>query len=175
MSNLPPNWPRNTPNAARNFSMSSTCFRNNAVANYTSALSATRNRWRPMPQKFAPSAGDSMFSTNRLVYSRMGGFRKDEYDIDEILAKEPATVQQRNEGKPLQYMDSSQRTSIRRQKAVGSSSIPNTTTKSLSFTNTNRSINNVINRAQKRARSGGAVAPPKKAANTSFKSGGCCK
>ena len=171
MSNLPPNWPRNTPNAARNFSMSSTCFRNNAVANYTGSTS--RNRWKAMPQKFSPSAGDSMFSTNRLVYSRV--YDGNQYDIDEILAKEPATVQQRNAGKPLQFMDSSQRTSIRRQKAVGTSSIPATTTESLSFTNTNRSINNVINRAQRRARSGGAVAPPKKAANTSFKSGGCCK
>ena len=170
MSNLPPNWQANHPNGARNFSMGTTCFRDNAIANYTG--STARNRWKAMPQKFSPSAGDSMFSRNRLAYSR--ACDGNTYDIDAILAGETAAVQQRNAGKPLQFMDSSQRTSIRSQKAVGKSSIPATTTESLSFTNTNRSINNVINRAQRRARSGGAVAPPKKAANTSFKSGGGC-
>lgn len=170
MSNLPPNWPENTPNAARNFSLGTTCNRNNAVSNYTG--STARKTWKAMPQKFTPSAGNSMFSTNRSVYSRgqLGSGDKETYDFE--LSQLTERQRRRNSGKPVQFMDSSQRTSFRRQTAVGISSIPSTTTQEFSFTNTNRSINNVIRSAQRRARSGGSVAPAKKGANTSFKSGG---
>ena len=125
-----------------------------------------------------------MFSINRLTYSRVyDGNTCDDTCIDNSLAQLSERERRRNSGKPLQHMDSGQRTAIRRQRAIGKSSIPSTTTSSLAFTDVssdttaNRTVGNVIRSAQRRVRSGGAVAPPKKGANTSFKSaggGGCC-
>ena len=165
MSNLPPNWPANRPNAARNYSLGTTCYKNNAVANYTG--STARDRWRAMPQKFSPSAGDSLFSLNRSVYTRV--------EVKSDQTNERVTARQQNNPKPVQYMDASQRIAIKRQRAIGNATIPKTTTTSLSFTDTsqdnrdpnlikNRTVGNVIRRAQRRARSGGSVAPKKKGA-----------
>ena len=121
MSNLPPNWLLNRPNGARNFSMGTTCNRNNAVANYNG--STTQQRWRAMPQKFQSSAGDSMFSINRLTYSRVyDGNTCDDTCIDNSLSQLSERERRRNSGKPLQHMDSGQRTAIRRQRAIGKSS-----------------------------------------------------
>ena len=148
MSNQPPNWKKNTPGIARTYALGSTCHRNNALAQYSGG---SGTRWNAMPQKFYPSAGNSMFSNNRSVFSKV--------------------VEENN---TIKYQDSSQRTASLRSKAIGKSSIPSTTTTQLSFSNTNTNIVNDISRAKRRTRAGGAVAPPKKAANTSFKSGGGC-
>lgn len=101
---------------------------------------------RPMPMKFSPSAGDSMFSNARSMY-------------------------QKNAGGGKTWNDSSAYTQLKRVNAIGQSSkkigIP--LDQELSFRSQDRTSRNSH---LSRVRGGGCVAPPKKGANTSFKSGG---
>ena len=175
----PPNWQTNLPNGSRNFSLGYTSNRNNAVVNYTGPSSST-TRWRSMPSKFGSSDGSSLFSMNRLAFSRIkessGNAKCDKACVDaEVQAMGNRRHTNPGQGIPLQNMDSSQRTQLRRINAVGDSSIPRTTNNQLSFTDTsrdihdpnyvkNRTIGNVIRSAQRRARSGGSIAPRKKGA-----------
>lgn len=176
---LPPNWETNSQNSSRNFSLGNTCNRNNAIANYNGTSSST-TRWRSMPSKFGVSDGSSLFSMNRLAFSRINESSGTASCNKACVDAEVAEMGGRRhinpgQGYPIKNMDSSQRTQIRRIKAVGDSSIPRTTNNQLSFTDVSRDISdpnnlknltvgNVIRSAQRRTRSGGSVAPRKKGA-----------
>lgn len=176
----PPNWQTNRQNSSRNFSLGNVSNRNNAVANYNGPTPPVATRWRSMPSKFGVSDGSSLFSMNRLAFSRInetsGIASCDKACVDAEVAQMGGRRHiNPGQGYPIKNMDSSQRTQIRRIKAVGDSSIPRTTNTQLSFTDTSRDINdpnntknrtvgNVVRSAQRRTRNGGSVAPKKKGA-----------
>jgi cytochrome b involved in lipid metabolism len=103
-----------------------------------------------MPQKFYPSAGDSMFSSARKTYISEYG------DGENVLNK---------------YSDSSQYTHVKKFNAVGKSSQLNISTENpLSFRSQDTTSRNS---AVRRCRSSGCVAPKKKGAlENTYKSGG---
>ena len=103
-----------------------------------------------MPQKFYPSAGDSMFSSARKTYISEYG------DGENVLNK---------------YSDSSQYTHVKKFNAVGKSSQLNISTENpLSFRSQDTTSRNS---AVRRCRSGGCVAPKKKGAiENTYQSGG---
>lgn len=101
-----------------------------------------------MPQKFAPSAGDSMFSNNRKVYVKDSGG-----------------------GTLLNgHYDSSQHIALKKLTAIGKSSTLKST---VSFQGQAQKQDSYRNSALARVRGGGTVAPKKKGALANpFKSGG---
>ena len=107
---------------------------------------------RPMPQKFYPSANDSMFSNARVSYVNECG-------------NNPTAKQQ-----TFDACNNDQSGYIQRRKmnAVGKSSVPRTT-ETISFRSQNP---NDVRSSLRKCRSGGCVAPAKKGANISYKSGG---
>mgnify|MGYP005988330111 CR=1 FL=1 len=106
---------------------------------------------RPMPQKFNPSAGDSMFSNARMMYSRNSGTTptSKESTYDACNNDQSGYIQRR------------------KMNAIGKGTMVNTDP--LSFRSSDA---NTVNSRLRRCRSGGCAAPAKKGANTSFKSGG---
>ena len=106
---------------------------------------------RPMPQKFNPSAGDSMFSNARMMYSRVSGIAptSKESTYDACNNDQSGYIQRR------------------KMNAIGKGTMVNTDP--LSFRSSDA---NTVNSRLRRCRSGGCAAPAKKGANTSFKSGG---
>ena len=101
-----------------------------------------------MPQKFSPSAGDSMFSNNRKVYVKDSGG-----------------------GTLLNgHYDSSQHIALKKLTAIGKSSTLKST---VSFQGQAQKQDSYRNSALARVRGGGTVAPKKKGALANpFKSGG---
>lgn len=127
-----------------------------------------------MPQKFYPSAGDSMFSDARKIYRvdamsthNLNKLNKQDYHTSKI----PAT------GIPIKHTDSSQHLYMKKAKAIGQSSQYISSKKSniseqypLSFRAQDTTSRNS---ALSRVRAGGCVAPKKKGAlENKFKSGG---
>jgi hypothetical protein len=106
---------------------------------------------RPMPQKFNPSAGDSMFSNARMMYARNSGTAptSKESTYDACNNDQSGYIQRR------------------KMNAIGKGTMINTNP--LSFRSDDA---NTVNTRLRRCRSGGCAAPAKKGANTSFKSGG---
>jgi len=106
---------------------------------------------RPMPQKFNPSAGDSMFSNARMMYARNSGTAptSKESTYDACNNDQSGYIQRR------------------KMNAIGKGTMINTDP--LSFRSSDA---NTVNTRLRRCRSGGCAAPAKKGANTSFKSGG---
>ena len=106
---------------------------------------------RPMPQKFNPSAGDSMFSNARMMYSRNSGIAptSKESTYDACNNDQSGYIQRR------------------KMNAIGKGTMINTNP--LSFRSSDA---NTVNSQLRKCRSGGCAAPAKKGANTSFKSGG---
>jgi hypothetical protein len=106
---------------------------------------------RPMPQKFNPSAGDSMFSNARMMYARNSGTAptSKESTYDACNNDQSGYIQRR------------------KMNAIGKGTMINTNP--LSFRSSDA---NTVNTRLRRCRSGGCAAPAKKGANTSFKSGG---
>ena len=106
---------------------------------------------RPMPQKFNPSAGDSMFSNARMMYARNSGTAptSKESTYDACNNDQSGYIQRR------------------KMNAIGKGTMINTNP--LSFRSSDA---NTVNSRLRKCRSGGCAAPPKKGANTSFKSGG---
>ena len=106
---------------------------------------------RPMPQKFNPSAGDSMFSNARMMYARNSGTAptSKESTYDACNNDQSGYIQRR------------------KMNAIGKGTMINTNP--LSFRSSDA---NTVNSRLRKCRSGGCAAPAKKGANTSFKSGG---
>jgi len=106
---------------------------------------------RPMPQKFNPSAGDSMFSNARMMYARNSGTAptSKESTYDACNNDQSGYIQRR------------------KMNAIGKGTMINTDP--LSFRSSDA---NTVNSRLRKCRSGGCAAPAKKGANTSFKSGG---
>ena len=135
---------------------------------------AKLNSKMAMPQKFYPSAGDSMFSDARKIYRidamSTHNLNKQDYNASKL----PAT------GIPLKHTDSSQHLYMKKAMAIGQSSQYISSKKSniseqypLSFRAQDTTSRN---RALSYVRAGGCVAPKKKgalvAAKHAFKSGG---
>jgi hypothetical protein len=104
-----------------------------------------------MPQKFNPSAGDSMFSNARMMYARNSGTAptSKESTYDACNNDQSGYIQRR------------------KMNAIGKGTMINTDP--LSFRSSDA---NTVNSRLRKCRSGGCAAPAKKGANTSFKSGG---
>ena len=113
---------------------------------------------RPMPQKFNPSAGDSMFSNARMMYSRVSGTAPT--SKESTYASKESTYDACNN-------DQSGYIQRRKMNAIGKGTMINTNP--LSFRSSDA---NTVNSRLRKCRSGGCAAPAKKGANTSFKSGG---
>jgi hypothetical protein len=118
---------------------------------------------RPMPQKFGVSLGGSLFSLSRKVYTKDAGGGQNYNDASSYIALKRNNAVGRSSINTSTYND-------------GISTMASTCTKAggcLAF-KSNQSNRNSIKSAVTRVRSGGCVAPAKKGANTSFKSGGGC-
>ena len=104
-----------------------------------------------MPAKFGSAVGSSMFARARKVFA------------DTPTEK---TV----------YSDSSSRIEVLKNRAVGKSSTKTGLSPNAPLAFSDQGNSNVVNSALRKCRAGGSVAPPKKGANTAFKSGGgkCC-
>jgi len=129
--------------------------------NYSINRSAGNNAILPkneMPAKFYPADGGSTFSRGRQVYIQNAGY-------DYHLRKQKL-VPHRKVGHVVGATDGANRqpsssyTETKRNVAIGKSS-KNTNGPYISFSGVNK---NDSNHARRRARSGGAVAPPKKGA-----------
>lgn len=118
-----------------------------------------------MPQKFYPSAGDSMFSGARKIYriDAMSKHNLNKHDYNS--ATFPAS------GIPLKHTDASQHLYMKKAEAIGKSSQFNISKENpLSFRAQDTTSRNS---ALRRARSGGCTAPKKKGAlENTFKCGG---
>jgi hypothetical protein len=120
---------------------------------------------RPMPQKFNPSAGDSMFSNARMMYSRVSGTAPT--SKESTYASKETTYDACNNDQSGYIHDQSGYIQRRKMNAIGKGTMVNTNP--LSFRSNDA---NTVNSRLRRCRSGGCAAPAKKGANTSFKSGG---
>jgi cytochrome b involved in lipid metabolism len=123
-----------------------------------------------MPQKFYPSAGDSMFSGARKIY-RIDAMSKHNLNKHDLNKHDYNSDNFPTSGIPIKHTDASQHLYMKKAQAIGKSSQFNISKENpLSFraqdtTSRNRAISHV--------RAGGCVAPKKKGAvANSFKSGG---
>jgi len=118
-----------------------------------------------MPQKFYPSAGDSMFSGARKIYRTDALSTHNLNKHDEYSSKIPTS------GIPIKHTDSSQYLYMKKAKAIGKSSQFNISKENpLSFRAQDTTSRNT---ALRRVRGGGCTSPKKKGAlENTFKSGG---
>lgn len=118
-----------------------------------------------MPQKFYPSAGDSMFSGARKIYRTDAMSKHNLNKHDYNSGKIPAS------GIPIKHTDASQHLYMKKAQAIGKSSQFNISKENpLSFRAQDTTSRNS---ALRRARSGGCTAPKKKGAlENTFKCGG---
>jgi hypothetical protein len=114
-----------------------------------------------MPERFSPSAGDTLFAMNRASYLRTAGaVGADDVRYNAILNKKT---------KIYNSTDSSSYIQSRRIHSIGISSTRAPLGDTLTFKSP---VLQVQKDALRRCRSGGCVAPAKKGANHSFHSGG---
>lgn len=118
-----------------------------------------------MPQKFYPSAGDSMFSGARKIY------RTDALSTHNLNKHVVNSATFPASGIPIKHTDASQHLYMKKAKAIGKSSQFNISKENpLSFRAQDTTSRNS---ALRRVRSGGCTAPKKKGAlENKFKSGG---
>jgi hypothetical protein len=125
---------------------------------------ATLTGVNPMPQQFYPSSNDSVFAMGRRTFVRTKG----ESTFNQIPPHKGVGLV----GKPISFpQDSSQRIERLKNNAIGGGSmkVGLATSAPLSFKSNDTTSRND---ALRRCRAGGCVAPKKKGANNSFKSGG---
>jgi hypothetical protein len=133
----------------------------NGGRNYAINRSAGNNAILPkneMPAKFYPSDGGSTFSRGRQVYIQNAGYDYHRRNHKLVPQRKVGAVAGATEGANRQ--SSSSYIETKRNVAIGKSS-KHTPGPYISFSGANR---NDSNRARRRARSSGAVAPPKKGA-----------
>jgi hypothetical protein len=133
----------------------------NGGRNYSINRSAGNNAILPkneMPAKFYPSDGGSSFSRGRQVYIQNAGYDYHRKNQKLIPQRKVGKVAGATEGANRQSSSSYMET--KRNIAIGKSS-KSTNSSYISFSGENM---NDSNRARRRSRSGGAVAPPKKGA-----------
>ena len=117
-----------------------------------------------MPQKFNPSADDNLFSSGRR------SFIQNTYkNYNRSLWARSLEGPVNKTGMPLNRNTGEDVIRMRKIKAMGSSTKVGPVNNQLAFKDYDR---NVSKDAVRRCRSGGCVAPAKKAANIDFKSGG---
>lgn len=129
---------------------------------------ATLTGVNPMPQQFYPSSNDSVFAMGRRTFVRTKG----EPNIGSTFNQIPPHKRTGLVGKPISFpQDSSQRIERLKNNAIGTGSmkVGLATSAPLSFKSNDTTSRND---ALRRCRAGGCVAPKKKGANNSFKSGG---
>jgi len=112
-----------------------------------------------MPSKFQSSDGNSSFSSGRLIYKKRSGFdyvrQNNKWLIRRKVGKVSGAVEGANQQSSSSYIEN------KRNLAIGKGSYSKNTNK-ISFSGVNH---NDVNRAKRRARSSGYVAPPKKSLN----------
>jgi hypothetical protein len=119
----------------------------------------TTHRTTQMPEQFNPSAGDTLFAMNRALYLRTAGaVGADNTKYNAILNKKT---------KIYSSTDSSSYIQSRRIQSIGLSSTHTPLGDTMTF---KAPVLQVQKDALRRCRSGGCVAPAKKAANNSFHS-----
>jgi len=139
----------------------------------------------PMPQQFYPSSNDSVFAMGRRAFVQTKGDPNGPNNSDNKVAGNvrgnfgttfnqiPPNKRTGLVGKPISFpQDSSQRIQRLKNNAIGGGSMKVGLAKNapMSFNNNNDTTSRNI--AIRRCRAGGCVAPKKKGANNSFKSGG---
>lgn len=133
----------------------------NGGRNYSINRSAGNNAILPkneMPAKYYPSDGGSTFSRGRQVYIQNAGYDYHRRNNKLVPQRKVGQVAGATEGANRQA--SSSYIETKRNIAIGKSS-KHTAGPYISFSGANR---NDSNRARRRSRSGGSVAPPKKGA-----------
>ena len=148
---------------------------------------ATLSSVNPMPQQFYPSSNDSVFAMGRRAFVQTKGEPNGPNNTDNADNKVAGTVRGNfgttfNQipphkrtglvGKPIAFpQDSSQRIERLKNNAIGAGSMKMglATNAPMSFKSNDTTSRN---EAIRRCRAGGCVAPKKKGANDSFKSGG---
>ena len=138
----------------------------------------------PMPQQFYPSSNDSVFAMGRRTFVKTKGEPNGINNSDNKIAgtvrasigstfnQIPPHKRTGLVGKPISFpQDSSQRIERLKNNAIGGGSmkVGLATSAPLSFKSNDTTSRND---ALRRCRAGGCVAPKKKGANNSFKSGG---
>jgi len=114
-----------------------------------------------MPSQFYPSANTSLFSSARNAYIN---------GVGKSYNNTPQSTLEYTKKKKWSNTSSSEVTYMKRVNAIGKSSIQSASTlQQLSFRSQDTTSRN---EALRRCRAGGCVAPKKKGANSSFKSGG---
>ena len=117
-----------------------------------------------MPQKFNPSADDNLFSSGRRSFIQ-NAYKNYNRSLWARSLEGPVN----KTGMPLNRNTGEDVVRMRKIKAMGSSTKVGPVNNQLAFKDFDR---NVSRDAARRCRSGGCVAPAKKGANVSFKSGG---
>jgi len=145
---------------------------------------ATLNSVNPMPQQFYPSSNDNLFAMGRRIFVQTKGEPNGPNNADNKIAGKvrgnfgtafnqiPPHMRTGLVGKPIAFpQDSSQRIERLRNNAIGAGSmkVGLATNAPMSFKSNDTTSRN---EAIRRCRAGGCVAPKKKGANNSFKSGG---
>jgi len=145
---------------------------------------ATLTSVNPMPQQFYPSSNDSVFAMGRRTFVQTKGEPNGPYNTDNKVAGNvrgnfgttfnqiPPHKRVGLVGKPISFpQDSSQRIERLKNNAIGGGSMKVGLAKNapMSFKSDDTTSRNI---AIQRCRAGGCVAPKKKGANNSFKSGG---
>ena len=124
-----------------------------------------RNNPKGMPQKFDVSDGTSSFAQGRGAFAQ-----KAPSNFGRSMFLRAKTGPKNAQGIPVPNHSSSDVTYMKKMAAMGKNTSRKTNPSGdIQFKNHDK---NTVNRARRYCRSGGCVAPPKKAANTNFKNGG---
>ena len=124
-----------------------------------------RNNPKGMPQKFDVSDGTSSFAQGRGAFAQ-----KAPSNFGRSMFLRAKTGPKNAQGIPVPNHSSSDVTYMKKMAAMGKNTSRKTNPSGdTQFKNHDK---NTVNRARRYCRSGGCVAPPKKAANINFKNGG---